>query len=203
MPERNIPRYVVFLTALFFAAFLTGFLAPIPGKLDLLGTLKDAFEPFLTLPPWKMFFVILLNNSAKSFAILLSGILFGLVPLVAVATNGYVLGVAYLFASGKVGYVQAAKAVLPHGVLEIPAVIIRSVLRSMAWRNFRQANPAAEHSGVRQSGHSWDQDVLQNCFPAVHPCRPHRDVADLFDRGRDLYVKQIIVTSDSTACHPA
>jgi len=124
MPERNISRYVVFLTVLFFAAFLTGFLAPIPGKLDLLGTLKDAFEPFLTLPPWKMFFFILLNNSARSFAILLSGILFGLVPLVAVATNGYVLGVAYLFASGKVGYVQAAKAVLPHGVLEIPAVII-------------------------------------------------------------------------------
>lgn len=70
-----------------------------------------------------MFFVILLNNSAKSFSVLLSGILFELVPLVAVATNGYVLAVAYLFASEKVGYVQAAKAVLPHDVLEIPAVI--------------------------------------------------------------------------------
>ena len=62
--------------------------------------------------------------SDKSFAILLDGILFGLVPLIAVATNAYVLGVAYLFASGKVGYLKAAKAVLPHGVLEIPAVIL-------------------------------------------------------------------------------
>jgi len=43
--------------------------------------------------------------------------------LVAVAKNGYVLGVAYLFASGEVGYLQAAKAVLPHGILEIPVVI--------------------------------------------------------------------------------
>jgi len=84
MPERNIPQYVVSLTALFVAAFLTGFLAPIPGKLDLLSTLMEAFEPFLTLPPWKMFFLILLNNSAKSFAGLLSGILFGLVPLIAI-----------------------------------------------------------------------------------------------------------------------
>jgi len=115
MPERNIPLYIVSLTGLFFGAFLAGFFAPIPGKLELLSTLMDAFKPFLTLPTWKMFFVILLNNSAKSF--------FGLVPLIAVATNGYVLGVAYLFASGKVGYMQAAKAVLPHGVLEIPAVI--------------------------------------------------------------------------------
>ena len=105
MPKRNITRYVVFLTVLFIAASLTGFLAPIPGKMDLLGTLMDAFKPYLTLPPWKMFFFILLNNSVKSFAVLLSGILFGLTPLIAVAVNGYVLGVAYLFASGEVGYV--------------------------------------------------------------------------------------------------
>jgi stage II sporulation protein M len=124
MPERNIPRYIVFLTALFVATSLLGFFAPVPGKRELLGTLFDSYAPFLTLPPWKMFFVILLNNSTKSFAVLLSGILFGLVPLIAVATNGYILGVAYLFASGEVGYLKAAQAVLPHGVLEIPAVIL-------------------------------------------------------------------------------
>jgi stage II sporulation protein M len=124
MPERNILRYVVSLTALFVAASLLGFLAPIPGKRELLGKLLDSYVPFLTLSPWKMFFAILLNNSSKSFAVLLSGILFGLVPLLAVATNGYILGVAYLFASRGVGYVQAAKTVLPHGVLEIPAIIL-------------------------------------------------------------------------------
>ena len=124
MTERNIPRYAVYLAALFVAAFLAGLLAPIPGKRDLLGTLMDSYGPVLALPPWKMFLVILLNNSAKSFAIFLSGILFGLIPLVAIATNGYILGVAYLFASGEVGYVQAAKEVLPYGVFEIPAVVI-------------------------------------------------------------------------------
>ena len=71
-----------------------------------------------------MFFFILLNNSVKSFAVLLSGILFGLISLIAVATNGYILGIAYLFTSGEVGYVQAAKTVLPHGVLEIPAILL-------------------------------------------------------------------------------
>jgi len=124
MTERNILRYVVILTSLFVASSLLGFLAPIPGKRELLGILMDSFNPFLTLPPWKMFFVILLNNSTKSFAVLLSGILFGLVPLLAVATNSYILGIAFLFASEKVGYLIAAKTILPHGVLEIPAVII-------------------------------------------------------------------------------
>jgi stage II sporulation protein M len=124
MPERNIPRYVVILSALFIASSLLGFFAPMPEKMDLLGTLKKIFEPFLTLPPWKMFIVILLYNSAESFAVLLSGILFGIVPLIAVATNGYILGVAYLYTSGKIGYVQAAKEVLPHGVFEILAALI-------------------------------------------------------------------------------
>ena len=123
MPECNISRYIVSLTALFFAAFLTGFLAPISGKLDLLSTLMNAFKPFLTLPPWKMFFFLLLNNSVKSFMVMLAGILFGLVPLLAVATNGYILGIAFLIGSEKVGYMTAAKTILPHGVLEIPAVI--------------------------------------------------------------------------------
>jgi len=50
MPERNIPRYTVILSALFVTAFLLGFLAPIPGKTDLFGELKASLEPFLTLP---------------------------------------------------------------------------------------------------------------------------------------------------------
>lgn len=123
MPERNITRYVVVLSALFVASFLLGFLAPIPGKIDLLGKLKASLEPYAALPPVKMFSFILFNNSVKMFVVLVLGILFGLLPLIAVASNGYLLGVVYLFASG-VGYVKAAKAVLPYGVLEIPAVLI-------------------------------------------------------------------------------
>jgi hypothetical protein len=60
MPERNIPRDVVSLMALIVAAFLTGFLAPLPWKMGL----------------------------------------FGIVPLIAVATNGYILGATYMYASG-------------------------------------------------------------------------------------------------------
>lgn len=123
MLERNIPRYVVFLTAIFVAAFLLGFLAPIPGKMDLLVKVKALFEPYAELPPGKMFLIILFNNSVKTFTVLVLGILFGLLPLIAVATNGYILG-SYLFVFGEVGYVQAAKVVLPYCAFEIPAVVL-------------------------------------------------------------------------------
>ncbi|MGA7105355.1 MAG: stage II sporulation protein M [Candidatus Deferrimicrobiaceae bacterium] len=125
MPERNIPRYVICLTVLFFAALLAGFLAPIPGKMDLLVKVKALFEPYAELPPVKMFLFILFNNSIKTFTVLVLGILFGVLPLIAVATNGYILG-AYLFVFGEVGYVQAAKVVLPYCAFEIPAVILAS-----------------------------------------------------------------------------
>jgi stage II sporulation protein M len=124
MNERNILLHVVILSALFFAACLLGFFAPIPGKREMLGDLMASLGPYLKLSPWKIFFFLLLNNSVKSFMVMLAGILFGLVPLIAIVTNGYILGVAYLYTSAKVGYVQAAKAVLPHGVLEIPVVIL-------------------------------------------------------------------------------
>jgi stage II sporulation protein M len=123
MTERNIPRYVVILTTVFVAATLAGYFAPITGKRELLGYLMASLGPYLKSSPWKMFFFILLNNSVKSFMVMLAGILFGLIPVFAVATNGYILGIAYLFASRGFGYVKAAKMVLPHGVLEIPAVI--------------------------------------------------------------------------------
>jgi stage II sporulation protein M len=48
----------------------------------------------------------------------------GIVPLIAVATNGYILGAIYMFASRRTGYVKAAKEVLPHGVFDILAVLI-------------------------------------------------------------------------------
>jgi uncharacterized membrane protein SpoIIM required for sporulation len=124
MPERNIPRYVVILSSLFVASCLLGFFAPIPGKRELIGDLMASFGPYIELSHWKMFFFLLLNNSVKCFLVMLAGILFGLIPVLAVGTNGYILGIAYLFASRGFGYLKAAKMVLPYGVLEIPAAIL-------------------------------------------------------------------------------
>jgi stage II sporulation protein M len=127
MPERNVLRYCVILTALFVVAALAGFYAPIPGKREMLGYLMASLGPYLELSPWKMFFFILLNNSAKSFMVMLAGILFGLIPVLAVATNGYILGIAYLFASRGLGYVKAQK-------WYCPTVCLRS-RRLSSWRH--------------------------------------------------------------------
>jgi len=71
-----------------------------------------------------LFFNILFNNVMASILILVSGVLIGIVPVFAVGSNGFVLGVLYRHVSEMTGYSKAGLMVLPHGVFEIPALLI-------------------------------------------------------------------------------
>lgn len=126
MPERSVRAFFNILAALFVAAFLAGALAPIPGKERLIGTLEAALEPFRSLSGPRLFLVILINNTVKAFLVMILGLLFGLAPLLAVTWNGYILGVAYLYASAALGYGGAFLSLVPHGIFEIPAVVLSS-----------------------------------------------------------------------------
>lgn len=59
-----------------------------------------------------------------SVLILLSGVLFGIVPIVSMGANGFILGVIYRQAAEIAGYSKAVIMILPHGVIEIPALLI-------------------------------------------------------------------------------
>jgi stage II sporulation protein M len=126
MPERSVGSYFHLLAALFAGAFLTGVLIPLPGKERLIRDLEVVLEPFRTLPVSRLFLFILINNTVKAFLVLILGLLFGVAPLFAVTSNGYVLGVAYLYASAELGYGGALLSLVPHGIFEIPAIILSS-----------------------------------------------------------------------------
>ncbi|HET7318887.1 MAG TPA: stage II sporulation protein M [Nitrospirota bacterium] len=48
----------------------------------------------------------------------------GIIPTFAIGANGFVLGVVYRQAAEVVGFSKAALKVLPHGVFELPALLI-------------------------------------------------------------------------------
>ena len=56
--------------------------------------------------------------------VLISGVLVGIIPIFAIGANGFVLGVVYRQAAEAMGYSEAALKVLPHGVFELPALLI-------------------------------------------------------------------------------
>ena len=58
------------------------------------------------------------------YLLIQSGLFLAGLWVVSALLNGYILGIACLWAVGEAGIASVMKAVLPHGVLEIPALII-------------------------------------------------------------------------------
>jgi Stage II sporulation protein M len=73
-----------------------------------------------------LFFFILLHNVVASLLLVGLGLLFGIIPTMAICSNGFILGVVYRQAAETFGHTNAAIKMLPHGIFEIPALLIAS-----------------------------------------------------------------------------
>lgn len=78
--------------------------------------------------PFRLVALIFLNNSAKALLAILLGPLLAIFPLLLSAGNGLILGVVGFNSvnSNGIGFVLAS--VLPHGVLEIPAILLSTAI---------------------------------------------------------------------------
>jgi len=67
---------------------------------------------------------IFLNNGLKTLAVIVVGTLGGILPLVFLLVNGYVLGIVLDVTIRSEGALAAFLAVAPHGALELPAILL-------------------------------------------------------------------------------
>lgn len=122
--ERPVMPYVLILTSIFAAAFVVGFFAPPSARKEV----NEAFQVFIgqyrDLAGGSLFFFILLHNVMATLLLVGSGLLFGIIPTLAICSNGFILGVLYRQGSAMAGYSKAALMLLPHGVFEIPALLV-------------------------------------------------------------------------------
>jgi stage II sporulation protein M len=124
LPEPAIRPYLAYLAALFVAGILVGILSPPAIRQQVAEGLLEFLEPFQNRDGGELFLLIMVNNTIATFFMLLFGVLFGILPVLSVAANGFLLGVIYLESAGTVGYRKAVLHVLPHGVFEILAFLI-------------------------------------------------------------------------------
>lgn len=91
------------------------------GLSSISGELMDSDNP-----EWSFFTFIFLNNSIKSVAVIFLGALFGLIPAFFLLINGAVIGyLIHLSVLQEADLFQLiVKGLLPHGIIEIPAIII-------------------------------------------------------------------------------
>ena len=91
---------------------------------DLFEKLRNEFEPLLNLPVYLIPLAIFANNTIKSFFLILSGVIVGVIPFLFIGYNGYIIGLIINIAGQERGIGNVILSLLPHGILEIPAVLL-------------------------------------------------------------------------------
>jgi stage II sporulation protein M len=88
--------------------------------------LREFFRTFVSrdISPLEIFLIIFLNNSIKSFFAMILGVFFGIVPVLFIFLNGLIIGFFAKFLGEEMGILKFVFLLLPHGILEIPAVIL-------------------------------------------------------------------------------
>lgn len=123
-PGRALKSYILTLVLIFSAAFLAGVLAPSSTSEELTNAFRVVADTYRGLSGGKLFFTILLHNVVATIFLLISGLIVGIIPTLAIGVNGFVLGVVYRQTAELIGYSKAALKVLPHGVFELPALLL-------------------------------------------------------------------------------
>lgn len=124
---KNSKAYLIIIAAVFFLTLFIGYLFPIffvEAIRELLKNLVDETEG-MNFP--QLFIYIFQNNLKTAFLGIMLGIFFGIAPLFYALTNGYILG----FVASKAAEVFGPKILirlLPHGIFELPALIISLAL---------------------------------------------------------------------------
>jgi stage II sporulation protein M len=126
------------LMALLYAAGVAlGLKAPEQLAETVIEEARRLVESIFTGNPLELALRIFLNNARVA---LLTALLSPLVvaPGLLVLANGFVLGIALTYAAGRLGWAAALAAVLPHGVVEIPALLLAAAastsLGAAIWR---------------------------------------------------------------------
>ncbi|MGG4049860.1 stage II sporulation protein M [Paenibacillus favisporus] len=127
----SIKKTLLFAVLLFAAGVAAGWISTgalaelvnqqLSGLREVSGNLQNSEHP-----QWSFFGFIFLNNSIKGVLIIYLGLLAGILPVLFLLVNGMVIGylVHSLSAQGESLADLVIRGLLPHGIIEIPAIII-------------------------------------------------------------------------------
>lgn len=91
---------------------------------DTIEILSQSFGDAKDLQGFGLMAFIFFNNISKSLIALLSGFFFGLGPVIFILSNGFIIGLVLYSARIKLGLAATLAGILPHGIMELPAVFI-------------------------------------------------------------------------------
>ncbi len=123
----SLRKYLLLVVSIFVLSLILGLLVSVKNPAlseHYLKTFQESFGWIKTLNPLLVMLLIFLNNASKSLLALLLGLGIGIIPVIFVAGNGIILGMLAHTISKQHGTLFVLAAILPHGIIELPMVLI-------------------------------------------------------------------------------
>ena len=122
-------RSIVVISAVFTISLFSGYafaLSVTDMARDFVNQTFQQFEFVGSLEHYQLFAFIFANNALKAFMSMILGIAFGIIPVLFVMLNGMIIGIVVGVVGEKMGMFTTLALLIPHGILEIPAILISS-----------------------------------------------------------------------------
>lgn len=124
---RSLEKYLAAVLKIFVLSLIAGLFAALlyPDRATgFIEQFKEMFGWITVLDPFERMVAIFKNNAINSLLALVLGLVFGIVPLLIVAINGFFLGMVSLVFSKQTSIPFVIAAILPHGIIELPMVLV-------------------------------------------------------------------------------
>ena len=128
---RSSWKYICIISGIFIISVIAGLFLSLKDlglQENYIEMFKDSFGWMKTLSPLSIMLVIFLNNAVKSLFAIVLGTGFGIVPIIFVGGNGIILGLIANEVSKQQGVIFVLAALVPHGIIEIPMILISAGL---------------------------------------------------------------------------
>lgn len=136
---RSLLPYILISALIFLSGIIAGyyFVEFYPSEAgQLITALEETYKPILEMNKASQVLFIFLKNGVTSFFIIVLGIIFGVLPIFSLISNGEVLGMLVNFALEKSSTLYFLSGVLPHGIIEIPCFLIATAIGLRIARTF-------------------------------------------------------------------
>ena len=123
-------KYVAAITLIFVASLIAGYGYAVMNPTEsarFVEELSAEFGWLMDLSLLQIFLVIFLNNAIKALLAIIFGLLI-VVPVGFVAYNGWIIGIVICEEARTSGYVSVVAGILPHGIIELPMIIVSAAL---------------------------------------------------------------------------
>jgi stage II sporulation protein M len=128
--QKALFRSLILATGIFFATLVVGMLIGQNLVEGLMSELGAVLEPLASTGSLSLLLllVILINNAIKALVLILLGILLGLPSVLFIGLNAFILGGLGSALESVNGWRYAVVSLLPHGVIEIPVILLAAAL---------------------------------------------------------------------------